>query len=76
MSQTHLALALFFVLFVIVLPLIIKKYNIKDDLKLRSTLPIGTAKFRAFLKLMGWLLIALVLLALGVSTLDLIGINI
>lgn len=64
MDQTHVALSLFFVLFVIVLPFIIKKYNLKDDIKHADTLPIGTAKFRAFLKLTGWVIIALLALSL------------
>ena len=75
MDQTHIAISVFFVLFVIVLPLIIKKYNIKDDVKFQNSLPVGTAKFRAFLKLAGWVLGALVVLTLALSTLDLLGIN-
>lgn len=75
MDHTHVALSLFFVLFVIILPFIIKKYDLKDDIKHKNTLPIGTAKFRAFLKLIGWVLIGLILLILGISTLDLLGIS-
>ena len=75
MTQTQVALSLFFILFVIVLPLIIKKYDIKDDIKMQRTLPVGTAKFRAFLKLVGWVLIGLVLITLALSTLDLLGLD-
>lgn len=74
MSQTHIALSLFFVLFVIVLPFIVKKYDLKDDIKHKDTLPIGTAKFRAFMKLVGWVLIGFVLLTLALSSADLLGI--
>lgn len=73
MSQTHIALSLFFVLFAIVLPFIIKKYNIKDDIKMQKTLPAGTAQFRAFLKLTGWVIATLILLSLALSTYDLLG---
>ncbi len=75
MNQTHVALSLFFVLFVVILPLIIRKYNIRDDIKMQNTLPVGTAQFRAFLKLVGWVLLGLVLLTLALSSLDLLGIE-
>lgn len=75
MEQTHVALSLFFVLFVIILPLIIGKYKIKDNIKMSGTLPVGTAQFRAFLKLTGWLILVVVLLTLILNGLRLVGID-
>lgn len=66
MDQTHIAISVFFVLFVVILPLIISKYKIKDDIKMHGTLPVGTAQFRAFLKLVKWVGIGFLALCLFV----------
>lgn len=40
-----------------IIPTIIQKYKIKDDIKHIKTLPIGTAPFKVFLKLVKWVLL-------------------
>ena len=45
------------------LPWVIRKYNLKDDMKFKKTLPIGSARFKAFLIALGWFL--LIILGLG-----------
>ena len=74
--NTTIALLFWAILLAIIIPFMINKYDIKDDIKHSKTLPIGTAEFRGFLKFLQWLAIGFVILLLIFSTLSLLGFNV
>lgn len=73
MNSTQIALIVFILVFSWIIPMIIKKNKIEDNIKLEKTLPIGSVRFKAFLKLTKWVLIGFAVLWLLISTFDLLG---
>jgi hypothetical protein len=70
MTEKYVALLIIAAVFSFVLPYIIKKKQLKDDIKFKNTLPIGTAKFRAFLKFIGWTVLIVLVISLVLNLLD------
>jgi len=73
MNLTQVALITFVILFSWIIPAIIKKNKIEDNIKLKNTLPIGTAKFKAFIVFIKWLLISFGILWLVIYSFELLG---
>ena len=73
--MTRIAFIVFAILFSWIVPTIVQKNNLKDDIKHADTLPIGTAQFKGFLKLVKWVLLGFLFLWLIFSALVLFGVN-
>lgn len=72
---TEIAFIIFIILFSWIVPSIVAKYKIKDDIKHAGTLPMGTAQFKGFLKLVKFVLLGFLFLWLIASALQLLGVE-